>query len=346
VHEARHRTGASAWWSLPWSLPRSLSRSLPRSLTALAVAGAGLAAAIWLPGGSNAASAGVQHAIFSDEFGADRGTPVDLTKWALDGDADKAVQDGDGHLVTSRLLRTKDTFDQPYGHAEARIKVQRATGPWRAFGLVDEYGRVVTGKIRSQRGGIDPTAGKDFHTYAIDWSPKLVVWSVDGRATLRLNPNDPGLPVALVLNLATDGRSPVRMIVDFVRVSVGFGPGGSASSSPSDGPSDVPSGSPSATPSDSPSPTAPAPTTTAPTSAAPTTAAPTTAAPTTAAPTTTAPTVAPTTTAPKPAAWKPFTNYKAGDLVTYKGVTYRVKEAHTSLPGWEPTALPNLFEKV
>jgi len=32
--------------------------------------------------------------------------------------------------------------------------------------------------------------------------------------------------------------------------------------------------------------------------------------------------------------------------VTYKGKTYRVLEAHTSLPGWEPTKLPNLFAKV
>jgi len=32
--------------------------------------------------------------------------------------------------------------------------------------------------------------------------------------------------------------------------------------------------------------------------------------------------------------------------VTFAGATYRVLEAHTSLPGWEPTKLPNLFAKV
>jgi hypothetical protein len=32
--------------------------------------------------------------------------------------------------------------------------------------------------------------------------------------------------------------------------------------------------------------------------------------------------------------------------VTYEGVTYQVKETHTSLPGWEPPALPSLFKKV
>lgn len=340
VHEARHRTGASAWWSL--------SRSLPRSLTALAVAGVGLAAAIWLPGADDTASAGVQHAIFSDEFGAGRGTAVDLTKWALDGDADQARQDGDGNLVASRLLRTKTTFAQPYGHAEARIKVRRATGPWRAFGLVDEYGRVVTGQVQGLRGGIDPTSGDSFHTYAIDWSPQAVVWSVDGRATLRLTPDHPGLPVALVLNLATDGRSPVRMIIDFVRVSVGFGPGGSASGSPPGSASGSTSGEPgptasdSASPPDSPSASPSAPPSSATPSSAPPSATPTSATPTSATPTS----ATPTTTAPKPAAWKPFTDYQAGDLVTYKGVVYRVLEAHTSLPGWEPPALPSLFAKV
>ncbi|GAB1642913.1 carbohydrate-binding protein [Krasilnikovia sp. MM14-A1259] len=44
--------------------------------------------------------------------------------------------------------------------------------------------------------------------------------------------------------------------------------------------------------------------------------------------------------------WKVHTAYKAGDLVSFKDKVYRVKEAHTALPGWEPTALPNLFELV
>ena len=33
-------------------------------------------------------------------------------------------------------------------------------------------------------------------------------------------------------------------------------------------------------------------------------------------------------------------------LVAFGGATYRVKEPHTSLPGWEPTKLPNLFQKI
>jgi len=310
VHQARHRTGGSKW------------SIRPRSLAALAVATAGLAASIWLPGRDDAANASVPQPAFADDFNAPRGTALDLTKWSLDGDPDNAVQDGDGNLTVTRLLRTREAFGQKYGHAEARIETSRATGAWRAFSVLDRYGRVIPGRLQTLRGGIDPTGADEFHTYAIDWSPRAIVWSIDGHPSLRLLPGNAPDGIVLVLNLATDGRSPVRMSVDFVHVSV-FGHSRLPSPSPSDSasPSDSPSPSNSPSPSDSPS---PSPSETASASPSPT----------------------PSKTTPAATPWKPFTNYRAGDLVTYEGATYRVKEAHTSLPGWEPTALPELFQKV
>ena len=330
MHEARHRTGTSRW----------LIR--PRALAALAVASAGLAAAVYLPGRNDVAVASEELGVFADDFGGDRGDRLDPAKWLLDGDRRHGRQDGDGHLVVDRLMSTRTAFDQPHGHAEARIKVRRAAGPWRAFGVVDGYGRVLRGKVRTLDRRADPTSGDDFHTYAIDWSPTEIVWSVDGRPNLRLEPDEPGLPIALVLNLATDGRRPGRMVIDFVRVTAGAKP------------MPIP-GAPSATPTSA-VPTSAAPTSAAPTSATPTSAAPTTATPTSAAPTGTTPSPRPTSprptspkptsTAAKPKPWKAFTDYKAGDRVTYGGATYQVKEAHTALPGWEPPALPNLFKKL
>ncbi|GAK39343.1 lytic polysaccharide monooxygenase [Paenibacillus urinalis] len=41
----------------------------------------------------------------------------------------------------------------------------------------------------------------------------------------------------------------------------------------------------------------------------------------------------PSTTAP---AWTPGTAYKVNDLVTYNGVVYKCRQAHTALTGWEP----------
>jgi hypothetical protein len=299
VHQARHRTGGSTW------------SIRPRSLAALAVATAGLAASIWLPGRDDAASAAVAHPAFADDFAGAAGSPLDLTRWSLDGDADNAVQDGDGDLVVTRLLRTKPSFSQQYGHAEARVEVSRAPGVWRAFSVLDRYGRVIPGKLQTLRGGIDPTDGDAFHTYAIDWSPKAIVWSIDGHPSLRLLPVNPADGIVLVFNLSTDGRSPVRMIIDFVHVSVYGRPGFNPTPSPSTS---------SAAPSPSPSVSA-----------------------------TTSPTASPTPS-PTPSktatAWKAYTNYAAGDLVTYEGVTYKVLEAHTSLPGWEPPTLPELFQKV
>jgi hypothetical protein len=69
-------------------------------------------------------------------------------------------------------------------------------------------------------------------------------------------------------------------------------------------------------------------------------------APPTTTPATTPPTTAPTSEAPKATEWAPFTDYVAGQLVTFNGVEYQVQDTHTSLPGWEPTALPALFKPV
>jgi cytoskeletal protein RodZ len=58
------------------------------------------------------------------------------------------------------------------------------------------------------------------------------------------------------------------------------------------------------------------------------------------------PSPTPTSEAPKATEWAPFTDYVAGQLVKFKGVDYQVQQTHTSLPGWEPTALPTLFKAL
>ena len=64
---------------------------------------------------------------------------------------------------------------------------------------------------------------------------------------------------------------------------------------------------------------------------------PPTTAPTT--PPTTAPTTPPTTPASAPA-WAPNVAYTVGQLVSYAGITYKCRQSHTSLVGWEP---PNVL---
>lgn len=42
--------------------------------------------------------------------------------------------------------------------------------------------------------------------------------------------------------------------------------------------------------------------------------------------------------------WQANTSYTAGDLVTYNNVTYKCRQSHTSLPGWEPPNVPALWQ--
>jgi hypothetical protein len=297
VHHARHRPGARAWWFRP------------RALAAGLVAGAGLATAIWLPGRNDVASATERTTVFGDDFGGDRGTPADDSLWRVDDRGAAAVQDGSGNLVLTKLMTTKRLVPQRYGHAEARIEVARERGPWRAFGIVFTPGLIAPGKVRVLDENADPTGGDAFHTYAIDWSPTAVVWSVDGKPSLELELAVPGRPLALVLDFAADGFGPARMLVDYVHVTTG------REATP-------PTGTPA-----SPSPAAPSPAAPSP------------------APATQQPSAQPSTAAPA-AEWKAFTKYAVGQLVSFKGVIYKVNEAHTSLPGWEPTNVPALFTKV
>ncbi|GAA0806465.1 lytic polysaccharide monooxygenase [Spirilliplanes yamanashiensis] len=61
-------------------------------------------------------------------------------------------------------------------------------------------------------------------------------------------------------------------------------------------------------------------------------------------PPTTAPTTAPTTKPPAgEGAWAPGVAYRLGQRVTYNGQAYTVRQAHTSLTGWEPPHVPALW---
>ncbi|BAL92531.1 putative glycosyl hydrolase [Actinoplanes missouriensis 431] len=235
---------------------------LLRSLTAAAVFASGLAVTA-----APAAAATVTRTVFSDGFDGDRGAAPDPAKWSP---TLEAWLDGAGALALDDPLRTATTFTQKSGHAEAKIKLRRTSGAWRALGVLDESGRIPAGQVEVLAD--DGVSDDQFHTYAIDWTPTSMVWSVDGTDVIRFTPAESGRPFFLALNLNSAGRRADTMLVDAVRVTVRV------------------------------------------------------------------------TVASKP--WKKFTTYKAGQYVTYKGGTYRVKERHTSLPGWQPTLVPALFTKI
>ncbi|UQU65926.1 family 16 glycosylhydrolase [Couchioplanes caeruleus] len=353
------------------SAPQQPAWLRPRLVVTLAVATAGLATAIWLPTRNDSADAaerdrggrteqrhgwqgGTSPDSFTDDFDGAAGSTVDPQKWVLDTSrSDDGLQfsqstrnarlDGEGNLLltaregrrsglTSARLVSRSTFRRESGEVSARIQVSAGEGLRPAFELISAGapGGAAMNLLA------EPVAD-GFHTYAASWTAGTLTFSVDGTVVRQMEvPGDAtDRPFSLALSLVvTDGRRaelPARMVVDAVNVTGATEPSAPPTTS-------APTGEP----------TAPAttPPTTEPT-AEPTT--PPTTEPTVV-PTTTAPPTTPPTTPPasKPAkqAWKPFTDYAAGQIVTFKGADYEVLEAHTSLPGWEPTALPSLFKKL
>jgi hypothetical protein len=243
-----------------------------RALTAAVVMVAGSLAATGVTGHGDAAEAAtVNRTVLSDGFSGDRGDRPDGDVWAAaDGRGSVAALDGEGRLALHSVLRTGKTFPQAYGRAEARIKVWRRDGAWRALGVLDDEGRVPAGSVETL--GSDRVDGDDFHTYTIDWTPTTLTWSLDGRKVLRFTRAEKGEPLMFVLNLASGGYYSNGMLVDWVTVR--------------------------------------------------------------------------TPVQVDAAKWKAFTAYRAGQLVEYRKVVYRVREAHTSLPGWQPDLVPALFGKA
>ncbi|MET8637978.1 RICIN domain-containing protein [Streptomyces sp. NPDC004096] len=180
---------------------------------------------------------------------------------------------------TSARLNTSGKFTAQYGHVEARMKIPRGQGMWPAFWMLgNDIGQVgwpnsgeidvmenvgfepstVHGTIHgpgySGSGGIgagyslpNGQAFADaFHTFAVDWAPDSITWSVDGNVYQRRTPADLGgkawafnKPFFLILNLAVggywpgdpDGSTvfPQQLVVDSVTVTTGNTSGGTGS---------------------------------------------------------------------------------------------------------------------
>jgi beta-glucanase (GH16 family) len=148
---------------------------------------------------------------------------------------------------TSARIKTQGRLTAQYGRIEARIKLPTGQGIWPAFWMLGDTfdGRNWPGAgeidIMENRGG-DPSISygtvhgpgysggrgitatfrlsdgqkfsDDFHTFAIDWSPKKVTFLVDGKAYHTVTPDSlpPGTqwvfdqPFFMILNVAVGGN--------------------------------------------------------------------------------------------------------------------------------------------
>ncbi|MET9878476.1 RICIN domain-containing protein [Actinacidiphila glaucinigra] len=177
---------------------------------------------------------------------------------------------------TSARLNTAGRFTTAYGHVETRMKVPRGQGMWPAFWMlgndIGDVGWPASGEIDIMENvGFEPGTvhgtihGPDyfgsggigagytlpggqafadaFHTFAVDWNPDSISWSVDGTVYQRRTPADLGgrqwvfnKPFFVILNLAVGGywpgdpdgstAFPQQLVVDYVRVTTSDGGGG------------------------------------------------------------------------------------------------------------------------
>ncbi|CAL9380180.1 Beta-glucanase [Nocardiopsis dassonvillei] len=189
---------------------------------------------------------------------------------ALDGNGNLVItarQEADGSYTSARMT-TQNKVQPRYGRVEARIKIPRGQGVWPAFwmlgsgfpdtpwpdsgeiDIMENIGRephLVHGSLHGPGySGGNPLTGSymhpqgwsfadDFHTFAVDWAPGSVTWSVDGNAYQTYTSADTGgnpwvydQPFFMILNVAVGGnwpgypdgttQFPQEMVVDYVRV--------------------------------------------------------------------------------------------------------------------------------
>jgi len=174
-----------------------------------------------------------------------------------------------GRAFTSARLKTEGLFQQAYGRFEARIQLPAGRGLWPAFWLLGanftDVGWPACGEIDVMEaigsqpsvnrgslhgpgysGGAAITArytlpggarfDQDFHTFALEWDPGTLAFSVDDQVYVQRTVDDlppAGLwvfdhPFFIILDVAVGGNLPgspdasttfpQQMIVDYVRV--------------------------------------------------------------------------------------------------------------------------------
>ena len=160
------------------------------------------------------------------------------------------------------MITTRGKYETAYGYFEARIRFQREVGHWSAFWIqtpamsnpvgdpatagveidIIEYLRngdyptkaqhTIHWDVRTPQQKRDfaapviPAIAEGFHTYGCEWTPRELVFYVDGKETWRTSKAVPRRAEYMILSLevgkwADDigkARLPDSMVVDWVRV--------------------------------------------------------------------------------------------------------------------------------
>lgn len=177
-------------------------------------------------------------------------------------------------------------FTFTYGYAEARMKIPTGKGTFPAFWLWPanrqdppeiDIMEVLGDAPHTTYMTYHPPAGtdsqgvwsgstdlsQDFHVFAVDWQPNVIIWYVDGVERYRFTGATPNVPMYPIFNLAIGGNwagapdantsFPSNLLVDYVRIYA----------------NDYSVGVPTSTPTSLPATATPAPTTVSPTQTPP-----------------------------------------------------------------------------
>ncbi|MFO1143437.1 MAG: glycoside hydrolase family 16 protein [Amaricoccus sp.] len=170
-----------------------------------------------------------------------------------------------GGDVTSARLITKGRYEFEHGRIEARVQAPSGHGLWSAIWMlgsdIDAASWPACGEIdvmevlgsephrvfgtvhcpgHSGKGGVSGAhisqrpLSDGFRTYAVDWGPQAITWSIDGRAYHSVSAGEIGAswvfdhPFYLLVNLAVGGSLggpvddgtalPAELKLDYLRV--------------------------------------------------------------------------------------------------------------------------------
>ena len=141
-----------------------------------------------------------------------------------------------GMPYTSGMATTFGNFSQKFGWFEIRAKMPAGKGMWPAFWLLPADGKKwppeidileilghepnkvhltnhwrTDGPSHHEGKGVDftgPDFTKDYHTYALQWTPTELVWYIDGVERYATREHIPQEPMYVLLNLAVGGDWP------------------------------------------------------------------------------------------------------------------------------------------
>jgi beta-glucanase (GH16 family) len=134
----------------------------------------------------------------------------------------------DGHPYVSGVISSQPSFAQTYGYFEMRAKIPGGAGLWPAFWLlpsdqswppeidvmesVGDASKIYSTVHSTLRPAVEVAATVTpgaYHTYAVSWDAKNIIWYVDGlKIGEQTTPADLNKPMYMIANLAVGGNWP------------------------------------------------------------------------------------------------------------------------------------------